>query len=56
MQKPDISRLPTSQMMKFLQVFELPELGGKDAMAATLEGVSDEQWADAEVEFQVDQL
>lgn len=59
MQKPDVSRLPTSQMLAFLQVFNLPQGGDnetKERMVANLGTVTDEQWATAEVKFHVDQL
>ena len=59
MVKPDINKLPTSQMMAFCQVFGLPQGGDnetKEAMIASLNKVTDAQWAAAEVKFQVDQL
>lgn len=59
MQKPDINRLPTSQMMALCQVFGLPQGGDnetKDVMVANLGTVTNQQWADAEVLFTVDQL
>jgi hypothetical protein len=59
MQKPDISKLPTSQMMAFCQVFGLPQGGDNEtkvAMTASLNTVTDKQWADTTVKFTVDQL
>ena len=55
MNKPDIERLPTSQMMCFCQVFGLPE-GSKDEMVEALGKVTDAQWDAATVKFKVDQL
>lgn len=59
MKKPDIDRLPTSQMMAFCQVFGLPQGGeneSKEAMKASLATVTDAQWVAAKVKFKVDQL
>jgi len=59
MQKPDINRLPTSQMMAFCQLLGLPQGGDnetKTAMVANLEAVPDDKWEALEVKFKVDQL
>lgn len=59
MQKPDITRLPTSQMMAFCQILGLPQGGDsetKEAMLTSLGSISDSKWAETEVLFQVDQL
>ena len=59
MKKPDIERLPTSQMMAFCQVFGLPQGGfedTKESMIESLKTVPDETWAATKVKFKVDQL
>lgn len=59
MLKPDIAKLPTSQMMAFCQVFGLPQDGEnetKDAMIAALNSVPKAKWTETEVKFKVDQL
>lgn len=59
MQKPDIEKLPTSQMMAFCQEFGLPQGGDnetREAMVANLKTVSTKTWGQTEVKFQVDQL
>lgn len=59
MVKPNISKLPTSQMMAFCQVFGLPQGGENETKAKMIENLSkvtDAQWADATVKFKVDQL
>jgi hypothetical protein len=59
MQKPVIAKLPTSQMLKFLQVFGLPQGGDnetKENMIAALEGIPKAKWDKTTVAFKVDQL
>ena len=59
MQKPDINRIPTSQMMALCQLLGLPQGGEnetKAAMIANLEAVSADKWEALEVKFKVDQL
>lgn len=59
MEKPIIEKLPTSQMMAFCQVFDLPQGGEnetKQSMIASLKTVSAKRWAETEVKFKVDQL
>lgn len=55
MVKPDIEKLPTSQMMAFCQVFGRPE-GSKEEMIASLQEVTATEWKKATVAFKVDQL
>ena len=54
--KPNIDKLPTSQMMAFCQFLGLPQGGDaetREAMVSNLKTVPDAKWADLEVKFPV---